>query len=85
MSRRYDKPQAQTEFVYCWDSEKNKREFPEDFGTQCARHGNSENATKYWPSPFKTARQCGKNSVIAKKNSLLRISGQKGKIPFAYM
>jgi hypothetical protein len=50
--RPSDKAQTQKEFVYCWDSEKNKREFPEDFGTQYARHGVSESATKYWPSPF---------------------------------
>jgi hypothetical protein len=46
ISGPFDKPQKRTEFVYCWDSEKNKSQFPEDFGTQYARHGVSENATK---------------------------------------
>jgi len=52
ISRPSDKRQKQTGFVYCWDSEKNKSEFPEDFGTQYALHGISEKAIKYWPEVF---------------------------------
>ena len=68
ISRNSVKAQTLKEFVYCWDSEKNKREFPEDFGTQyaltlCFRKCNKISAF----SLLRTPRQCGKNSVLAYK------------------
>jgi len=62
ISRPCDKPQKQTEFVYCWDSEKNKSEFPKDLGTQYARQN-------IGLLPFENSKAVWENSVLASETS----------------
>jgi hypothetical protein len=64
-----------------YEKTKQFQDLPQDIGTEYIQDANSQNATKFWTYPLRTARQSEAQKPVVSQTSLLNESTRQASCP----